>query len=185
MMSEEKRRDLPIHDGEREMAKRYPNPIYQWDNNNIGMMIRSQISPRIGAYLESLPFFFIATSNATGHCDASFRGREMSVDGPLPLCWVPDSTTLIFPDFSGNGLYQSLGNILQNPQIGMLFMDFERQSRLRINGRATVHDADGPVRRRWPGAQAYVKVEVEQAYGNCQARIPHMRIVPGSEDPFF
>lgn len=184
-MNERINDDKPLHDGEVEMAKRYPNPIYQWDASNVGQMIRTHISVRLGEYLAGLPFFFIATSNKDGHCDASFRGREVDVLGPRPLVWVPDPKTIIFPDFSGNGLYNSLGNIYQNPHIGMLFMDFERQSRLRINGGAEVFDADDTIVSVWPKAQAYVKVSIQQAYGNCQARIPRMILDAGSVDPFF
>lgn len=175
--------DSPLHAGEREMASRYPNPVYQWGDDNIGQMIRTRISLSIGQYLARLPFFFIATSSPEGFCDASFRGREYGAAGPQPLVWVPDPQTVIFPDFQGNGLYQSLGNILGNPQIGMLFMDFERQSRMRINGRAEVRDADDAVREKWPSAQAFVKVTIQQAYGNCQARIPRLIVDQSSVDP--
>lgn len=177
--------DVPLHSGEIEMAKRYPNPVYRWNDFTIRQMIRQKISPSLGKYLENLPFFFIATSNSSGHCDASFRGREYSVHGPQPLVWVRDPETLIFPDFTGNGIYQSLGNIHQNPHIGMLFMDFERQSRFRVNGRAEVLSADDTVLDKWPEAQAYVKVDIQQIFGNCQARIPRMTFHQGSVDPHF
>lgn len=175
--------DVPLHSGETEMARRYPNPIYRWDNSNIGQMIRTHIPMRLGEYLACLPFFFIATSNSSGHCDSSYRGREYGASGPYPLIHVGGSKELFFPDFQGNGLYQSLGNILQNPHIGMLFMDFEQQARFRINGKARVLDATEQIRKIWPSAQAYVEVSVEQVFGNCQARIPRMTLHPESVDP--
>jgi len=147
--------------------------------------MRPMISPGFARFIEALPFFFISTSNAEGHCDASFRGREYSMSGePLPALRVLDDRHLEFPDFSGNGLYNSLGNILTNPHIGMLFMDFERQRRARLNGIAVVRDADSETRKIWPHAQASVLVTIEQAFGNCTARIPRMMMVPGSDADF-
>ena len=174
--------DALRHSGEIEMARRYPNPVNRWNDESIRQLIRTRISERMGQYLSELPFFFIATSSAGGHCDASFRGRDVGPDGPLPLIALVDPQTLIFPDYAGNGTYQSLGNIHQNPHIGMLFMDFERQRRFRINGRAEVRDADDAIRAIWPGAQAYVRVSIEQAFGNCKARIPRMTLQAGSMD---
>ncbi len=176
--------DSPFHDGEVKISQRYPSNFH-WDHSNIGQLIREHIPESVAAILERQPFFFIATSNARGHCDASFRGREFNAFGPLPVCKVLDPKVLVFPDFSGNGLYQSLGNIHDNPQIGMLFIDFEQQLRFRVNGRASVLDPDKITRAVWPMAQAQVRVDVQQAYGNCQARIPRMRIVPGSDDPLY
>ena len=177
-------KDTPLHSGETEMARRYPNPVYRWDAGNIGQMIRTRVPPSLGAYLADLPFFFIATSNENGHCDASYRGREYSASGPCPLVLVQSPERLVFPDFRGNGLYQSLGNILQNPHIGMLFMDFEQQARFRVNGKAETQDATAEIQEIWPGAQAYVSVSIEQVFGNCQARIPRMTLHRESVDPF-
>lgn len=92
----------------------------------------------------------------------------------LPVCKVIDTKTLIFPDYSGNGLYNSLGNILRNPHIGMVFVDFSRLSRARVNGRASIKEPTAEILSIWPKAQAYVQVDVEQVYGNCPARIPRM-----------
>ena len=90
----------------------------------------------------------------------------------------------MLPDFSGNVLYNSPGNIRANPHIGMLFMDFERQRRARVNGIAHVDALDEVARQIWPHAQAVIRVEVEQAYGNCAARIPRLRMVAGSDAAF-
>lgn len=169
------------HEGELQMRSAFPSR-YRWDRQSIGQMVRPAINPGLAEFIEAQPFFFIATSDAEGNCDASFRGREFTAGGvPLPAVKVLDESTLVFPDFPGNGLYNSLGNICVNPHIGMLFVDFTRQRRARVNGRAEIVPADREIRSIWPLAQGAVKVTVEQAYGNCPARIPRLVMVPESD----
>lgn len=164
------------HVGEKEMRARIPSN-YGFDDTMIAGMMRPYISSSFADFIEVLPFFFIATSDEEGHCDCSFRGREFDASGnPLPILRVTGQQALVFPDFSGNGFYNSLGNILVNPHIGMLFMNFEYRQRVRINGIATVIEASKEITDIWPMAQAAVSVQVEQAYGNCRARIPKMTL---------
>jgi predicted pyridoxine 5'-phosphate oxidase superfamily flavin-nucleotide-binding protein len=174
--------DNPLgHAGELAMRQRLPSH-HQWDECDLRAMMQPVISPALARFIAAQPFFFIATASAEGHCDASFRGREYDASGnPLPALQVIDEQRLIFPDYAGNGFYNSLGNILTNPHIGLLFMDFTQQRRARINGLAQIAAADDAVKAIWPQAQAAVVVTVEQAYGNCPARIPRMTLVAGSE----
>ena len=174
--------DNPLgHDGELAMRQRFPSH-YHWDEPTLRQMMRPVIAPSLAVFIEAQPFFFIATADAEGHCDSSFRGREHTASGePLPAVKVLDERHLMFPDFPGNGLYNSLGNITVNPHIGLLFIDFTRQRRARVNGTAQIIPATPEVREVWPLAQAAVVVTVEQAYGNCAARIPRLLPVPGSD----
>lgn len=167
--------DSPVdHPGEWEMRERFPSRFH-WDKYSLPSMMRPVITKPLGRLIEAQPFFFIATSDADGHCDCSFRGSERNASGePLPAVQIIDPGHLIFPDFSGNGLYNSLGNILTNPHIGMLFIDFTRQVRARVNGIASILPADEQINQVWPTAQAAVLVAVEQAYANCKARIPRL-----------
>lgn len=97
------------------------------------------ISPSVARFVESLPCFFIATANRPVECDYSFRGREYDAAGrPCAPLKALDANTLLFPDYRGNGLFHSLGNILVNGQISMLFINFESRRRARNNGRAHV-----------------------------------------------
>lgn len=170
------------HDGEREMRKRFGSP-YTHDEQPLDGMIMSFISPSLAAFIHRQPFFFIATADAAGNCDASFRGREHNASGePLLACAVTGRNELLFPDYKGNGFFNSLGNIVQNPHIGMLFVDFEQQRRARINGRAEIIEVDEELRQLWPQAKSIIRVTVEQAYGNCPARIPKMRMEVSSFD---
>jgi len=172
------------HEGELILRERLPSS-YIWNERNLPHMLRQTIPSPFAQFIESQIFFFIATASQEGHCDASFRGREYGVDGKAQLvAKVLDHTTLVFPDFSGNGLYQSLGNILVNPHIGMIFIDFSVQRRVRVNGIAEIVQVDDISRQYWPDAQAVVRVHVEQVYGNCNARIPRMQYVEGSDARF-
>ncbi|EAU41864.1 predicted pyridoxamine 5'-phosphate oxidase [Fulvimarina pelagi HTCC2506] len=165
------------HAGELAMRDRYPTR-YRWDENNLRAMMRPAITEPLARFIEAQPMFFIATASSDGHCDASFRGCETDSSGrPLPAIRVIGPNHLVFPDFSGNGLYNSLGNIAVNPHVGMLFIDFETQRRCRVNGIAKIERAGAEIKKVWPLAQAVVVVTVEQAFGNCQSRIPQMRFV--------
>lgn len=172
-----------LHEGELEAQRRFGAEGY-WNEHNLGM-IRDHIPPAWAAFLESQAFFFIATANDRGECDCSFKGREFDASGqPYPLLKVLDEKTLVFPDFSGNKLYNSLGNILVNPHIGMLFVDFQNRSRARVNGAARIIEDSAICGDIWPMTRRHVQVTVQQAYPNCRARIPKMRLAP-QPDSFF
>lgn len=117
------------------------------------------ISDTVAHYLESLDFFFIATSNREGECDSSYRGKR---EGVLAVK-VLDDKTIIFPDYAGNGSFRSLGNILDNPHIGMLFMDLHTGVRMRVNGDAEISE-DPAWRKIFPGSLQTVKVTVREVY---------------------
>jgi predicted pyridoxine 5'-phosphate oxidase superfamily flavin-nucleotide-binding protein len=86
-----------------------------------------------------------------------------------------------FPSYDGNGMFKSLGNILVNPHVGLLFVDFENPKRLRVNGRASVHD-DDPLLAELVGAQLVVRVQVEAAFPNCPRYMHRMQVV--EESPY-
>ena len=122
------------------------------------------------AFIEAQPFFFLATSSPDGHCDCSFKGG-----GPR-LIRILDEKTFAFPDFDGNGAFMSLGNILLNPQVGCLFIDFNDGGRLRVNGRASVHES-GPVAALFPAHKRVVLVDIEQVVPNCPQHVPRLQAV--------
>jgi len=170
-----------LHPGEIEAQRRFHGGP-TWDGARLAAMLRDRLTPALASFLESQPFFFLATANARGECDCSFRGRESNVSGePYPLLRVQDERTLVFPDFSGNRLYNSLGNILANPHVGLLFVDFQQRTRMRVNGRACIVEEAAAYASVWPTAQRYVVVTVAQAYPNCRARIPRMTLAPQAD----
>jgi predicted pyridoxine 5'-phosphate oxidase superfamily flavin-nucleotide-binding protein len=122
------------------------------------------------ALIARSPMFFLATADAEGRPDCSYKG------GMPGFVRVLNSTTLAFPDYDGNGMFKSLGNILVNPHVGMLFIDFEHPGRMRINGTATVHH-DDPLLPEYPGAQLILRIQAEQIFPNCPRYIHTMQIV--------
>jgi hypothetical protein len=94
---------------------------------------------------------------------------------------VLDPHTVAFPNYDGNGMYLSLGNLLENPRVGMLFIDFvaARPSRLRLNGIASI-DEDDELMASYPGAQLVVRVSATEVFPNCPRYIHRMALVERS-----
>jgi len=140
-----------------------------WDEARRQRLLWDRIPPELHARIENAPFFFLATSSPDGRCDCSFKG------GGPQLVRILDEKTFAFPDFDGNGAFMSLGNIVQNPNVGCLFIDFSDGSRLRVNGRAELFE-QGPLLELFPDAKRVVRVSIEQVVPNCPKHIP--KLVP-------
>jgi predicted pyridoxine 5'-phosphate oxidase superfamily flavin-nucleotide-binding protein len=126
------------------------------------------------AFVEESPFFFLATADAEGRPDCSFKG---GLPGFVRIA-APD--LLVFPDYDGNGMFRSLGNIRVNPNVGLLFMRIgDKPGRLRINGRAQV-SFDDPLIAALPGAQMLVKVTPTDIFPNCPRYIPRLQLIEPS-----
>lgn len=129
------------------------------------------------AFIESCSFFFLATAGKD-NTDCSFKG------GPDSFVKITGPDTLVFPDYDGNRMFKSLGNISENPNVGLLFIKFDAEAsarylRVRVNGKATVHD-DHPEKGSFPGAKRMVEVKTEHIYLNCGRYIPEMQLVETS-----
>jgi predicted pyridoxine 5'-phosphate oxidase superfamily flavin-nucleotide-binding protein len=122
------------------------------------------------AFIESRPFFFVATADADGNPDCSYKG------GLPGFVRVLDDRTLAFPDYDGNGMYRSWGNVLVNPQVGLLFPDFENPKRLRVQGTARVM-AEDPLLAEFPGAVFIVRVTASRIFPNCPRYLHKMQVV--------
>ena len=127
------------------------------------------------AFIERMDMFFLATADAEGRPQCSYKG------GDPGFVRVLDEHTIAFPNYDGNGMYLSMGNLLVNPQVGMLFVDFtaQRPSRLRLNGLASIDERDELV-SAWPGAQFVVRVTATQVFPNCPRYIHRMALVERS-----
>ena len=126
------------------------------------------------AFIEGLGFFFLATADADGHPDCSFKG------GPPGFVRIASPDLLIWPDYDGNGMFKSLGNIRANPHVGLLFLAMgEAPRRLRVNGAAEVVE-DDPLMAAIPGAQLLVKVTPVDIFPNCPRYVPNMQLVATS-----
>jgi uncharacterized protein len=124
-------------------------------------------------FIQSRPLFFLATADVEGRPDCSYKG------GRAGFVRVVDAHTLAFPSYDGNGMFKSLGNVLVNPHVGLLFIDFESPRRLRVNGRASVHE-DDPLLGEMVGAQLVVRVHADAIFPNCPRYIHTMKMVDES-----
>jgi hypothetical protein len=89
---------------------------------------------------------------------------------------VTGAAELAFPDYDGNGMFKSLGNILVNNNVGLLFIALhDKPRRLRINGTARVSDSDSLLKQT-VGAQLIVRVEARAIFPNCPRYIPNMQM---------
>jgi predicted pyridoxine 5'-phosphate oxidase superfamily flavin-nucleotide-binding protein len=125
------------------------------------------------AFIESRRMFFLATADADGQPDCSYKGGDpgfVRVTGPDEIA---------FPSYDGNGMFRSLGNVTVNPAVALLFIDFESPNRLRVNGRASIAE-DDPLLAAFEGAQLVVRVRAERIFPNCPRYIHRMSLVEPS-----
>ena len=163
-----------FHPGELDAQRRF-NGEKKWSKNSVtalNQMFKVAIDDETAYIIENQKYFFIATSSNNGECDCSFRGTEKNDSGKLlQSIIVIDPKTLVFPDYSGNKIYNSIGNIISNPNIGMLFIDFNTALRIRINGAARIIENKSAYIHVWAKALRYIEVKVKQVYFNCPKRI--------------
>jgi predicted pyridoxine 5'-phosphate oxidase superfamily flavin-nucleotide-binding protein len=137
-------------------------------------LARTAFSDDDKAFIESAIYFFLATADAQGRPDSSFKG------GPPGFVRVTAPDELAFPDYDGNGMFKSLGNLLENPHVGLLFIDMHgKPRRLRVNGEAKVSRED-PLLAHTVGAQLIVRVKAHAIFPNCPRYIPKLALVEPS-----
>jgi predicted pyridoxine 5'-phosphate oxidase superfamily flavin-nucleotide-binding protein len=153
-----------LHEGNRELQDRYGGRAVA--DRIVDLVETSSFTDEFREFIEATPFFFLATS-AVDNTDCSFKG------GAPGFVRITAPNQLIFPDYDGNRMYKSLGNIVTNPNVGLLFMKFgaeegqgELYLRLRVNGKASVHD-EHPEIASYPGAQRIVQVDATHIFPNC------------------
>ncbi|HMI37985.1 MAG TPA: pyridoxamine 5'-phosphate oxidase family protein [Steroidobacteraceae bacterium] len=137
-------------------------------------LCRAQLTADDQAFIAGRDLFFLATVDAAGRPTCSYKG------GDPGFVRSPDERTLVFPNYDGNGMYLSMGNVAATSQVGLLFIDFEQPQRLRVQGSARIVPADA-LEPAYPGAQFLVKVEVQQVFPNCPRYIHRMRKIAPSE----
>jgi predicted pyridoxine 5'-phosphate oxidase superfamily flavin-nucleotide-binding protein len=164
--------DTIFHPGERELQERFDSARLADAISNA--TIHDIISDRDRAFIERMDMFFLATGDADGNLDCSYKGGEPG------FVRVVDERTVAFPHYDGNGMFMSTGNILEHPRVGMLFIDFEHQWRMRINGEARI-DYDHPLMAEYPEAQFLVLVTPHQIFANCPRYIHKMQLVERSK----
>ena len=150
--------DATYHPGMRELQDRFDTRrLADGLDERLG---RSTFRDDDRAFIESRALFFLASADAAGRPDCSYKG------GQPGFVRVVGADTLEFPSYDGNGQFRSLGNVRANAAVGLLFIDFESPRRLRVNGQAVVLD-DAAALARHHGAQLVVRVRATRIFPNC------------------
>jgi uncharacterized protein len=163
---------IMYHEGSRRLQD-------QFDSRRISdrleqKLTRTQFTAADKVFIEGLPYFFLATADAAGRPDCSYKG------GMPGFVRVTGPSELAFPDYDGNGMFKSLGNMLVNPAVGMLFIAMHgKPQRLRVNGEAVVSE-DDPLLAETVGAQLIVRVAARAIFPNCPRYIPSMELTEPS-----
>jgi uncharacterized protein len=135
--------------------------------------VRDFIDEDDRAFIEARDMFFIATADADGKPQSSYKG------GDPGFVRVLDERTIAFPNYDGNGMYLTMGNLAVNPQVGLLFIDFEGRKRMRLNGVASIDERD-PLLAEYPEAQFVVRVRATEVFPNCPRYIHEYQLVQRS-----
>jgi len=164
----------PYHDGSRKLQDRFDTRRLA-DRLDEKFLSRPTIDNDDRAFIERMDMFFLATADADGRPQCSYKG------GDPGFVRVLDEHTVAFPNYDGNGMYLSMGNLLTNQYVGMLFIDFvsDRPSRLRLNGIASIDERD-ELLDTYPGAQFVVRVRATQVFPNCPRYIHRMALIERS-----
>jgi predicted pyridoxine 5'-phosphate oxidase superfamily flavin-nucleotide-binding protein len=160
------------HDGNRQLQDLF-------DSRRISDRLEEKLARREftaddKAFIETAIYFFVATADEEGRPDCSFKG------GPSGFVQVTGPAELAFPDYDGNGMFKSLGNLQVNGHVGLLFIAMHgKPKRLRVNGTASV-SRDDPLLAKTVGAQLMVRVRAEAIFPNCPRYIPEMTLTAPS-----
>ncbi len=160
------------HEGHRELQDKFDSRRIA-DRLDERFVQRRSIDDGDREFIERADMFFIATADADGHPQCSYKG------GDPGFVRVLDETTIAFPSWDGNGMFLTLGNTLVNPHVGLLFIDFERGKRVRVNGVASI-DEDDPLLEEYPDAQLVVRVRATEVFPNCPRYIHRYALVERS-----
>lgn len=138
-----------------------------------GLLVSDTISAHDRAFIEARDMFFLATADEHGRPTCSYKG------GDPGFVKVVDEHTIAFPSYDGNGMFLSLGNVLVNPEVGLLFLDLEQGNRVRFEGTASIV-ADDPLLGEYPEAQLVVRVRARAVYPNCPRYLHRYQLVERS-----
>jgi predicted pyridoxine 5'-phosphate oxidase superfamily flavin-nucleotide-binding protein len=159
------------HEGNRRLQDRF-------DTRRLADRLEERVvGDTIGAnekrFIEMCDMFFLATADEQGRPNCSYKG------GDPGFVRVVDEHTVAWPNYDGNGMYLSMGNLVTNPHVGILFINFEVGHRMRLNGEASVDEND-PLMAEYPEAQFIVRVRARQVFPNCPRYIHRMQKVAAS-----
>ncbi|PKB72656.1 MAG: hypothetical protein BZY75_05785 [SAR202 cluster bacterium Io17-Chloro-G7] len=159
------------HEGNRELQDQFQTrDLADWQSKE---RVTETVNDDQRAFIESANMFFLATCDHRGLPTCSYKG------GDPGFVKVVDGHTIAFPSYDGNGKFQSMGNLLKNPNVGILFVDFDGQQRLRLQGVASIKD-DDELLGEYAEAQVIVRVALTEVYKNCPRYVHKLQFVETS-----
>ena len=162
---------IGYHDGHRQLQDEFESRKLA---DRLDEFARTAFTEDDKAFVESCAFFLLATADSEGRPDCSHKG------GMPGFARVSQPDEIVFPDYDGNGMFKSLGNIAVNPNVGLLFINFEKPRRLRVTGTASF-SRDDPLLQQTVGAQLIVRIKARAIFPNCPRYIPTMQFVEPSK----
>ena len=139
----------------------------------VDVTVGDSVDEGMASWLGTRDMFFLSTVDPNGQPTVSYKG------GDPGFVRVPDSKTIAWPNYDGNGMYLSMGNLSATAKVGLLFIDFDRPNRVRVHGTASIHEKD-ELLAAFPEAQFIVRVNVEAVFPNCPRYIHHMKLAERS-----
>ena len=136
------------------------------------MIVHGTFTEHDTAFIQSREFFFLSTVDASGHPTVSFKGGD-------PGFVKVEGNELIIPCYDGNGMFLSVGNIAADPKVGLLFIDFEKPWRMRVQGLARLEE--GLAAHAVPGAILLLRIEPKQIFVNCPRYVPRYAKIESSK----
>ncbi|PCJ16111.1 MAG: pyridoxamine 5-phosphate oxidase [Gammaproteobacteria bacterium] len=179
---------LPGSDGEHAMQREFNTERKAASFYN--KQVLNELSPLMRDFIAEQEMVFVSTADSKGACDCTFRAGDAGFITSI------NNKNLIYPEYKGNGVMASLGNISENNNISFLFIDFfDSKIGLHVNGKATIVSNDninaylgehGYTQEEY-GKQSniacYVAVEVEEAYIHCSKNIPLLKKANSASRP--
>jgi predicted pyridoxine 5'-phosphate oxidase superfamily flavin-nucleotide-binding protein len=162
---------LPYSSAARELQDRFDTR--RLADRLVQVTVHDRFTADDRAFIEQRDMFFLASVDATGQPTCSYKG------GDPGFVRVVDDRTLVFPNYDGNGMFLSMGNLAATHRVGLLFIDFAGQDRIRVEGAATLA-FDDPLIASYPEAQFIVRVRVDRIYPNCPRYVHHYQLVERS-----
>ncbi len=134
-----------------------------------------EIDENLRFYLEGLRYFFFATSSKDGYTNVNFKGAKSNT-----LIKVLDKKRFIFPDYNGNGIFHSVGDIATNPKVALLCIDFLSDTRVKISGSAKIIDDNNELIKYRDIFDCYdvervIEITVEYIIPNCSNQLSVVR----------
>jgi uncharacterized protein len=163
---------VAYHAGSRELQDRFGTRPLADRLEEVNL--RTSFNDADRAFIESMDMLFLATADEHGRPQCNYKG------GDPGFVRVVGERQLAIPNYDGNGMYLSWGNVSVNPHVGLLFIDFAAQRRMRVNGTAVINHDDALL-DSYPEAQFVVRVTATEIFPNCPRYIHRMELVERSK----